>query len=115
MEYAEKLSDTLCLINEGRVLLSGRMDEIKKPYRTNRLRIEFRGDPLLPPTLPGVSAILRFRGGIECELDRGAGMESVLAKLVQYADIRKCELVEPNLHSVFMDVVHKQTASSRGN
>ena len=115
MEYAEKLSDTLCLIHEGKVLLSGRMDEVKKPYRTNRLRVEFRGESSLPPTLPGVSDMIRFPGGIECKLDPGVGMDSLLVKLMQHGDVRKCELVEPNLQSVFMDVVHKQTVLSRGN
>jgi ABC-2 type transport system ATP-binding protein len=112
MEFAEKLSDTICLIHEGRMLLSGSVEDIKKPYGGSTLRIECDGSELLPLNIPGVSSMRRFRDGAECDLESGTTVGQVLARLIQHVDIRKCEVVEPTLHSIFIDVVRSQNSAS---
>jgi len=41
MDQVEKLCDTICLVNHGRAVLSGKMREIKSSYERNRVIVEF--------------------------------------------------------------------------
>jgi ABC-2 type transport system ATP-binding protein len=113
MEYAEKLSDTLCLIHEGRALLTGSVAEIKKGRASRLLRIEFSESGSLPPVIPGVLSVRYFPGGAECELDSGVSMGPVVAGIAQRVDLRKCEMVDQSLHSIFMEVVHREGRPDR--
>src|ERR1700726_142581 len=44
MDQVEKLCDTICLVNQGRAVLAGKMREIKSSYERNRIIVEFEGD-----------------------------------------------------------------------
>ena len=44
MDQVEKLCDTICLVNNGRAVLAGKMREIKSRYERNRVIVEFEGD-----------------------------------------------------------------------
>ncbi len=44
MDQVEKLCDSICLINRGEAVLSGRMREIKSRYERNHVIVEFEGD-----------------------------------------------------------------------
>ena len=43
MDQVEKLCDSICLINNGEAVLSGRMREIKSRYERNHVIVEFEG------------------------------------------------------------------------
>ena len=43
MDQVEKLCDSICLINKGEAVLSGKMREIKSRYERNRVIVEFEG------------------------------------------------------------------------
>jgi len=44
MDQVEKLCDSICLINNGRAVLSGKMREIKSRYERNHVIVEFEGN-----------------------------------------------------------------------
>ena len=105
MEQAEKLSDSLCLINKGRVVLGGSVRDVKKRYGTNSLHLEFEGDGSFLNTLPGVSRSLIYPNSAELELTRDAKTQPILSELIGRLEVRKFELVEPSLQSIFIQVV----------
>src|SRR3974390_1093565 len=43
MDQVEKLCDSICLVNKGEAVLSGRVREIKSRYERNRIIVEFEG------------------------------------------------------------------------
>ena len=43
MDQVEKLCDSICLIDKGKAVLSGKMREIKSSYERNRVIVEFEG------------------------------------------------------------------------
>ncbi len=105
MEQAEKLSDTLCLINHGRVVLSGNVHDVKKRYGKNSVLVEYDGDGSLLPSLPGVRRSIVYHNAAELELEEGVVPQVILSYLNGRVDIRKFEVREPSLHSIFMDIV----------
>jgi ABC-2 type transport system ATP-binding protein len=105
MDQAEKLSDSLCLINKGRVVLGGSVREVKKRYGTNALHLEFEGDGSFLSTLPGITRALIYSNSAELELSREADMQKILSGMLGRLALRRFELVEPSLQSIFIQVV----------
>jgi ABC-2 type transport system ATP-binding protein len=105
MDHAEKLSDSLCLLNRGRIVLAGTVRGVKKAYGRNSLMLEYEGDGGFLDLLPGVQRIIRYENAAELELASGARPGDLIAKINDAVDIRKVELLEPSLHSIFIGLV----------
>jgi ABC-2 type transport system ATP-binding protein len=105
MDQAEKLSDTLCLINRGRVVLSGSVRDVKRRYGTSTVLVEFDGNGAFVESLPGVRKAIMYGNSAELELQEGTTAQSLLPFLIDRVELRKFELLEPSLHSIFIHVV----------
>jgi len=105
MDQAERLSDSLCLINRGRVVLGGTVREVKRRYGTNSLRVEFTGDGSFMSALPGVRRAMLFGNAAELELAPGADVRPLIAAMNGSVEINRFELVEPSLQSIFIQIV----------
>jgi ABC-2 type transport system ATP-binding protein len=105
MDQAEKLSDTICLINRGRVVLSGNIHDVKKRYGKNSVLVEYDGEGTFLPTLPGVRRSNVFQNAAELELEEGVVPQVILSYLIGRVDIRKFEVLEPSLNSIFIQMV----------
>jgi len=105
MDQAEKLSDTICLINRGRVVLSGNIHDVKKKYGKNSVLVEYDGDGAFLQTLPGVKRSNVFQNSAELELEEGVVPQVILSYLIGRVDIRKFEVLEPSLNSIFIQMV----------
>jgi ABC-2 type transport system ATP-binding protein len=105
MDHAEKLSDTLCLINRGRVVLGGTVREVKKKYGRNSVHLEFEGEGKFLGSLPGVRRAITYQNSAELELEDTASPQTLLAESARRLEIRKFEILEPSLNSIFLQVV----------
>jgi ABC-2 type transport system ATP-binding protein len=105
MEHAEKLSDSLCLLNRGKIVLSGTVRGVKKAYGRNSLMVEYEGDGGFLDLLPGVQRIIRYENAAELELGPGVRPGDLIPKINDAVEIRKVELLEPSLHSIFIRLV----------
>ncbi len=115
MDYAEKLSDSICLVNEGRVLLRGTVQELKKRYGANTVRLEFSGDGSVLTTVPWIRKVTLFPSGAECELFDEGMPGNLLGVLSQKLNLTKFELMEPTLQSIFLDAVQKESSLATDN
>jgi len=112
MDIAEKMSDTLCLINKGKVVLSGSVRDVKRRHGRNALHIEFTGDGSFLKSLAGVLRSILYENSAELELDESTAPQVVLQQIVGRLEIRKFEILEPSLHSIFLHMVgHGATGS----
>jgi ABC-2 type transport system ATP-binding protein len=105
MEQVEKMCDTICLINKGKQVLSGELYEIKKRYGTNSIHLEYEGDGEF---LKGFDFIRRadvYQNYAELELTDISKSTELLANLNGKLLLRKYEIVEPSLNSIFINVV----------
>jgi ABC-2 type transport system ATP-binding protein len=115
MDQAERLSDDLCLINRGRVVLSGNVHEVKKRYGKNSVHLEFDGDGTFLPTLPGVRRSDVYPNSAELELDNGVVPQVILSYLIGRLDLRKFEVLEPSLNSIFIRLVGGEDGTGGGD
>ncbi len=105
MEQVEKMCDTICLINKGRIVLQGLLRDVKKQYGTNSIRLEFEGDGAFLKSLPIVKRADVYQNYSELELVDVTQSRELMASLDGRLDLRKFEMVEPSLQSIFINVV----------
>jgi ABC-2 type transport system ATP-binding protein len=105
MDQAERLSDALCLINKGRVVLGGSVRDVKKRYGKNSLHVEFDGDGAFLNTLSGVQNVVLYEHSAEMELMPGLMPRDIIGLINPRLELRKVELLEPSLHAIFLQTV----------
>ena len=105
MEQVEKMCDTICLINKGGIVLQGLLRDVKKQYGTNSIRLEFEGDGAFLKSLPIVKRADVYQNYAELELVDVTQSRELMASLDGRLNLRKFEMVEPSLQSIFINVV----------
>ena len=104
MDQVEKLCDSICLIHQGRAVLSGRMREIKSRYERNHVLVEFEGsDSFLRSS--EVAEAKNFSGHAEIRLKPHGDAQKLLHEASAAATIYRFELVEPSLEEIFIQTV----------
>ncbi len=105
MEQVEKMCDNICLINKGKPVLNGALRSIKQKYGKNSIRLEFDGDASFLKEMPGVRRADVYQNYAELELDDLSQSSALLRRFDGKLSLRKFEIVEPSLNSIFIDVV----------
>ncbi len=105
MEQVEKMCDDICLINKGTPVISGALAEVKKQYGTNSVHLEYDGDGAFLRTHPLVQRADVYQNYAELELKDIAQSSRLLGDITRELALRKFEVVEPSLNSIFINVV----------
>lgn len=105
MEQVEKLCDNICLIDKGREVLGGAIKEIKKTYGTNSVHLEFDGDGSFLKDIELVKRADVYQNYAELELYDIHTSDELLGTINGKLALRKFEIVEPSLNSIFINVV----------
>ncbi|MCX6148053.1 MAG: ATP-binding cassette domain-containing protein [Candidatus Kapabacteria bacterium] len=108
MHQVEQLCDDICLINKGKLLLSGNVREIKKSYGKNTININFEGSKDFLNNLSNIEVINSTDSSAEFKLlDLNQSPNSILSEIMKFVQIYKFEIDEPSLNEIFIDVVTK--------
>jgi ABC-2 type transport system ATP-binding protein len=108
MDQVEKLCDTICLVDNGRAVLAGKMREIKSRYERNRVIVEFEGDASFLNSSEIESAD-NYSGHAEIRLHPHGDAQKLLHQAAAVATIYRFELVEPSLEEIFIKTVGGKT------
>ena len=104
MDQVEKLCDTICLIDHGVAMLSGKMREIKSRYPRDRVVVEFEGnDEFLKSD--EIAEATNYSGHAEIRLKPQGDSQKLLHLAASMATIYRFELVEPSLEEIFIQTV----------
>ncbi|MBS1804681.1 MAG: ATP-binding cassette domain-containing protein [Acidobacteria bacterium] len=104
MDQVEKLCDSICLINKGQAVLSGRVREIKSRYERNHIIVEFDGSADFLSSSE-VSEAQNFSGHAEIKLKPHGDAQKLLHEASANAKIYRFEMVEPSLEEIFIETV----------
>jgi len=104
MDQVEKLCDAISLVNNGTVVLSGTMREVKSRYERNRVLVEFEGDDSFLAH-ESIAEFKNYAGHAEIKLKDGVDAQALLREAIAKARINKFELVEPSLEDIFIQTV----------
>ena len=105
MEQAEKLCNRIFLINGGRQVVYGTLNEIKESHGSKSVAIEFDGDGGIISDLRGVETANMYQRWAEIKLAEGTGPDAILEQLVGKISIKRFEVMAPSLHNIFVNLV----------
>jgi len=105
MEQVEQMCDDICLFNNGRVVLTGNLREIKKKFGKNTVLLEFQGDSSFLDTLNDVRINNRSTNFAEIRILNGLDSQDILKTAMNHAEIHRFQLVEPSLNEIFISTV----------
>lgn len=109
MERAEDLCDYILLINEGRKVLDGTLDEVRSTKGPPAVELELEGDDAFVEHLPMVMSVDREGRRLEVVLSEGGDDQELLRAAAERARVCHFRLKSPSLHEVFIRAVQKVT------
>jgi ABC-2 type transport system ATP-binding protein len=105
MHEAEQLCDFIVLINQGKVVVDGTLDQIRSRHESDTISIEIEGDGAFVQTLPQVAAVRPDGRRLDVTLRDGADPQELLRILVERSRVRAFEVKHPSLHEIFVRLV----------
>jgi len=109
MHQVEELCDRLVLIDHGRAVLYGKLNDIRKQFTADAVLV--RANNPLPDGLPGVIFREPLNGVTRLKLDKGAAPQDVLKALVaQNITLEQFEIAVPTLDEIFIRVVQGEAS-----
>jgi ABC-2 type transport system ATP-binding protein len=106
MDQVEKLCDSICLIDHGRVVVEGELNKIKASYGKNHIQMQYEGDPRLEES-GLLESFNNYGKYVEARLKPGADAQALLRLAVDRARVSRFEVIEPSLEEIFIELVGK--------
>jgi ABC-2 type transport system ATP-binding protein len=109
MHLVQELAGRMAMIHQGRVVLYGRIQEVRRSFVTNDVIVQGYGSLDLAG-LPGVCAAAAQNDGTRLALAEGVAPRDVLRALNDHDDfvLERFELAMPNLDDIFVRVARNQ-------
>lgn len=105
MHQVEELCDRILLINEGKNVLYGNLESIRREHAGNAVMVRVPGEI---PKLSSVESMVSHNSATKLILNEGSNPQDVLADLVaQDVSIEKFEIALPTLDEIFIKVVQE--------
>jgi ABC-2 type transport system ATP-binding protein len=106
LELVERLCDRVAIVNRGRIVAAGRVDELRDQRTLPRLRVQVDGSSNgWADALEGVDVVARGERGVVLELRDGSDDQAVLDAARRAGRVRRFEPVRPTLAELFREVV----------
>jgi ABC-2 type transport system ATP-binding protein len=110
MDTAERLCDSICLINHGRAVLEGDLNKVRAGYGKRNVQIKYEGDSRFLKDPKIVQSSNDYGNYVEVRLAPGADPQELLKAATACARVSKFELMEPSLEEIFLEAVGKANA-----
>lgn len=104
MAQAEQICDFIFLINKGKKIIDGPLQEVKASAGGGIL-IDYDGDGSLFSSLPGVIRANDSGQQAELTLAEDADPQEILARIVGHLTVRRFDIREASLHEIFVRAV----------
>ncbi|HUO06313.1 MAG TPA: ATP-binding cassette domain-containing protein [Candidatus Binataceae bacterium] len=108
MDQVEKLCDSICLIDRGKIVLRGGLAEIKASDGRRFVQIDYDGDGSFLAQSPLIESFNHYGKHIEMRLKAGADSQELLRAAMARLTVRRFQVMEPSLEQVFMDRVGRR-------
>ena len=105
MHQVEELCDRIVLIDEGRDVLYGNLEEIRRRYSGNAVLVRSAGEL---PSVAGAEVVSQHNGTFKLTLAEGTSPQDVLSGLIaQNVLLEKFEIAIPSVSEIFIRAVEE--------
>ena len=112
MDQAQRLCDRLVLINRGRKLIEGTMEEIRARFSSHIVYLEGEGDFASLANLDGVLDSEFTAGYARLEIGEDTAPDAILRRAIDVARLSRYEIQRPDLHEIFVRLVGEDSGGA---
>jgi len=105
MEQAELICDSILLINGGKKVLDGPLNEIKANHETGLIELDATGDSAFIDEMAMTQSVAHNNGTLEIVLRPDEDPQKFLSAIAGQIDIRRFEIKTPTLREIFVEHV----------
>lgn len=105
MNMVEELCDRIFMINKGRKVLYGKLNDIKDGFGEDKVLVRFEGDAAFFQRHREVRDLLMRLGQAEFYLSPGVTPDQFIRQLPESVRIKEISIVKPPLHDIFVRTV----------
>ncbi|HEY3361418.1 MAG TPA: ATP-binding cassette domain-containing protein [Methanosarcina sp.] len=107
MEQAQTLCDRILMLNKGRRVLYGSVDDIRKERGKNSLIVEFaeKGDLDVIREISSIKKIIEHGKSVEIFPEEGISTQILLEELVRKTNLLRFEKTLPSLNEIFIETL----------
>ena len=109
MESVEELCDSIALINKSNLVVTGKVDDIRRQYGNNHVEVVYRGLEPINLALAPVELVSDgdYKGNRRAVLDvkPGATSAQILGELIKGNDIVSYQELIPRMNDIFIKLV----------
>ena len=109
MESVEELCDSIALINKSNLVVTGKVDDIRRQYGNNHVEVVYRGfEPISLASAPvALVADEEYKGNRRAVLNvkEGATSAQILGELIKGNDIVSYQELIPRMNDIFIKLV----------
>jgi ABC-2 type transport system ATP-binding protein len=113
MNQAERLCDRIVLINRGRKIIEGTVNEVRERFATRIVVLEGDGELDALASFDGVTAARITAGHARLELAEDGNPRAVLEQALRQARITRFEIQRPDLQEIFVKLVGGDMTTQR--
>ena len=105
MDFAEKLCDHIAMIDKGKIILNGNLNEIKADFSKNNVKLTYEGDIFFLDSHPMVDHISDFGHSVGISL-KGADMSQELLRMLldNNVEVISFDSNDISLNEIFIDL-----------
>lgn len=115
MEYAEKIVDSVVMINKGKKVLDGPLSEIKSMYGTKFLKVNYNGNSKFVSSLKYVKNVRDYGKEMEIELQGNNNKDRLLKDLINKLSVNSFQTTEPSLSNIFIKRLAQTNQVDKGD
>lgn len=111
MEQAERICHRIVIMDHGKAVIDGLLNEVKERYGKKSVAVEFDGDIDFLKGHTMVRKIIHYPRWAEIELADNHDPDELFQALAGRVSVRRFEVLLPSLHKIFVDQVGGAIAS----
>ena len=112
MASVEEICDDIALINKGKVLIEGAVNEVRRTFRQNRFHITFEGHPTIDELPEWMQLIDRSTDSqtttLQLQLDDNHHANDLLQHFISCQSILRFGEVLPSMNDIFIRTIQAQ-------
>ena len=113
MSEAENIAKSIGIMNKGKLITTGKLEDIRASLNRDRLTITVMGRPEVPiESIDGYMSASRLDGVVKIDFRPGISMESVLPRILQMKlKVIDVDHIKPSLEDVFVELTGEKSQS----
>jgi ABC-2 type transport system ATP-binding protein len=102
---AETMCDYFVLINHGKSVLQGSLEQIRKNFYQNMIVLETKRNPEVLKKISGIRKIEVQNSVVHLYLDGNSPARQIMQEIIQTIEISRIEIHRPSLHDIFLQTI----------